>query len=86
MWVDMVSLVLRKFLTDSLDDTWMPDQSVCSKFNYDTLTSTHRDISDLKSKGRNTKLGTMLETEICLHIFLPKESHELFNIVFCAFL
>ena len=69
----MVSFILRKFLTGSHDDTWMPDQLVYSKFSYNTFTSTHRDISVLQSKGTNTKLGSISDLEICLHFFCLKK-------------
>lgn len=73
MWVDMVSFILRKFLMGSHDDTWLPDQLVCSKFSYNTFTSSHRDISVLQSKGRNTKLGSISDLVICLHFFCLKK-------------
>lgn len=45
MWADMISFIFRKFLADSYDDAWTPDQLVCSKFSYNTVTCTHTDIS-----------------------------------------
>lgn len=45
MWADMISFIFRKFLADSCDDAWTPDQLVCSKFSYNTVTCTHTDIS-----------------------------------------
>lgn len=67
------------------DDTWMPDQLVCSKFSSNTFTSTHRDISVLQSKGKNTKLGSISDLEICLHFFCLKKVMSS-SINFCDFL
>lgn len=42
MWADMISFIFRKFLADSCDDAWTPDQLVCSKFSYNSYLHSHR--------------------------------------------